>query len=86
MVSQLFACARKNPIGSEKLRYWDFTVPILGRPLPRKFQIPNPKLQTRFKSQNPSKTPRRELWKFGALDFLGIWNLGFGISLLRQPK
>src|SRR2546423_12314049 len=39
--THFLAVEKKNPPIMEKLRYWDFTVPIVGRYLSSKFQAPS---------------------------------------------
>src|ERR1051326_2517565 len=82
--NERFARDAENPRVDEKLRLWDSTVPIVGRPrsdAPRKSQIPNPKLQTNFKIQIPKSVAAEfEIWDLRfAWDLeLGIWDFLFG--------
>src|ERR1043166_308264 len=48
---------------------------------PRKFQIPNPKIQTRSKSQIPNEAIRDAERSGGGWHLAPIWNLDIGISL-----
>src|SRR5437763_473994 len=56
--------------------HWPLAKPEIPNPKP---QIPNPKEISKTKHQWRHNT-RSSCLKFGAWDFLGAWNLGFGIS------